>query len=163
MIINTVLKSNQADSDLLLLEKSPLIQLYHGREPTLVSVSLSVILCQDWRLTRFHHSPQSRLPPCTCNNRNQAGSSLYIFYNFLISWQVCISLKRRTKLFHQEKKRKPVLQIRDVYPGKKIPDPGFASSFTKLAEMWSGMGNVIRDVHPGSGSWLLPIPDPQHW
>jgi hypothetical protein len=60
-------------------------QLHNGGEPTLVSVSLSVILCQDWRLTRLHHSPQSRLQPCTCNNRNQAGSSLYIFHHFLIS------------------------------------------------------------------------------
>jgi hypothetical protein len=48
---------------------------------------------------------------------------------------------------------------------KKIPDPGFGSESTnssifKHKNCFSALGNMIRDVHPGSGLWFLPIPDP---
>ncbi len=68
-----------------------------------------------------------------------------------------------------------VLRIREVYPGfeffqpgsrdKKIPDSGSGSASKNLGifnpkNCFSSLGNMIRDDHPESGSWILPIPDP---
>ncbi len=79
-----------------------------------------------------------------------------------------------------------VLRIRDVYPGSErlssririfsIPDPGSASknlsTYFNPKNDFQALGNMIRVVHPGSGSWLFThpgsrgskrhrIPDPQ--
>ncbi len=74
-----------------------------------------------------------------------------------------------------------VLRIRDVYPGSEffsssriwiffIPDPGSASKkelkYFNQKNCFYAVGNTIRVVHPGSGSWILeldflPIPDPR--
>jgi hypothetical protein len=70
--------------------------------------------------------------------------------------------------------RQAVLQIRDVYPGSeffpsRIPGQKIFGSRIRITEFkhfnpknyFQTFGNMIRDVHPGPGSWFfLPIPDP---
>jgi hypothetical protein len=65
---------------------------------------------------------------------------------------------------------KPVLRIRDVNPGseffhpgsrvKKIPNPISGPTSKNLSifnpkKLFQVLGNMIRDVHPGSGSRIL--------
>jgi hypothetical protein len=77
-----------------------------------------------------------------------------------------------------------VLRIRDVYPGsqiriftrpgsrvKKIPGSRIRIRIKEFKyfnpkNCFSALGNMIRDVHPGSGSRGSKrhlIPNPQHW
>jgi len=62
-----------------------------------------------------------------------------------------------------------MLRIRDVFwipdPGLKkfmIPDSRKNLSTFNPKNCFKALGNMIRDVHPGSGSWIffLPNPDP---
>ena len=70
---------------------------------------------------------------------------------------------------------RPVLRIRDVYPGSdffpsRIPEPNFLHPGSRIRNKelkyftpkycFKAFRNMIRVVHPGSGSRFLPIPDP---
>jgi hypothetical protein len=54
---------------------------------------------------------------------------------------------------------RPVLRIRDVYPGSEFFPSRFRIKEFKYFEPKKVLGNMIRVVHPGSGS-RIRIPDP---
>ena len=76
--------------------------------------------------------------------------------------------------------KKAVLPGSTSFPSR-IPDPGFRIKEFKCfnpKNCFYALGNMIQDVHPGSGSWFfthpgsriqgskkhrIPDPDPHHW
>jgi hypothetical protein len=65
-------------------------------------------------------------------------------------------------------RRKAVLRFCDVYPRSecfpsriRIRIKEFKYRYFNPKNCFLTLGNLIRDVHPGSGSWFfLPLPDP---
>ncbi len=126
---------------------------------TLISVSLSAIssfqsCCMRWKL-----SPASVLKLLCATRSRLYGTRLRAqIMSQLASLNSCRSSE---EFLHHALCCGSGMFIPD--PSFPIPDP---NPHLKILTIFNpknccqALGNMIRDVHPGSGSWFLPIPDP---